>query len=195
MPDPLSILFTPNPGRRVAIGAITLDATVRESHEFSATITDHPIEDGGFVTDHVYENPRIVSIEGEITNSPVVFLNFLGGISDRKIEAYDQLLELYHKRDVLTVVTGLKVYTDMVIANLSFPRNQQTGQRLQFTAEFKEARKVASEIVGVAEKKAKTGYKDKISGNKDIGRQEPSVATEAQNTKAQQKSLLLDIFQ
>jgi hypothetical protein len=195
MADPLSILFTPTPGRRVAIGAITLDATVQETHEYSSNVTTHPIEDGGFVTDHVYENPRTVHIEGEITNSPVVFLNFLGGLSDRRIEAYDQLVELYQKRDVITLVTGLKVFNDMVIESLNFPRDPQTGMRLKFSADFKETRKVASEIVGVAERKAKDGYKDKISSNKNIGRQETTAATDSQAAKAQQKSLLLDIFQ
>lgn len=195
MADPLSILFTPTPGRRVSIGAITLDATVQEAHAYSATVTDHPIEDGGFVTDHVYFNPRTVSVEGEITNSPVVFLNFLGGLSDRRIEALDQLIELHQTRDVVTLVTGLKIYNDMVLESFNVPRNQNTGQRLQFTAEFKEVRKVASEIVGVAERKAKPGYKDKISSNKNIGRQEPVAATQTQAAKAEQKSLLLDIFE
>ncbi|MBC3540662.1 phage baseplate protein [Rufibacter sediminis] len=196
MADPLSILFSQVPGRRASIGAVTLDATVNESHQYLANVTTHPIESGGFVTDHVYEEPREVTIEGEITSSPVIFFGNLGGLSDRRIEAYDQLVSLYKTRDIVTLVTGLKIYTDMVIQSLSFPRDQKTGGRLQFSASFKEARKVSSQVIGVASEKAAADKKDKVAGNKDLGRQEATNATPAQEEKAKVKrSLLLDIIQ
>lgn len=192
MADPLSVLFVQDPGRRVTIGSIVVDATVRERHEYSAAVTDHPIEEGGFITDHIYENPRIVTVEGEITDSPVMFFSVLGGLSNRRVEAYDQLVKLYQQKDIVTLVTGLKIYTDMVIQNLVFPREQNTGKRLQFTAEFKEVRKVSSQVVGVVNASAEN--EDKVSGSKDLGRQETTPPTTPQETKAREKSVLLDIL-
>lgn len=194
MADPLSVLFKKDPGRNVAIGSIVLDATVEERHEYSATVTDHPIEAGGFVTDHVYENPRILSVTGEITDSPVTLFSVLNGVSNRRIEAKDQLLELYHARERVTLVTGLEIYTDMVMEGLVFPRDQRTGRRLQFNATFKQTNFVESEIVGVAAEKAAPTAKDKVAEPKDIGRQEGTEPTEPQENKAQDKSLLLSIF-
>lgn len=188
MADPLSVLFKRDPGRRVAIGGIVLDATVEESHQYDATVTDHPVEEGGFVTDHVYENPRMVTVSGEITDSPVTIFSILNGLSNRRIEAKDQLLALYELKEIVVLVTGLEIYTDMVMQSLSFPRNQETGQRLQFTAEFKQVKFVASEVVGVAADKADPAVKDKVSENRDFGRQETGDLTDPQNTKAEEKS-------
>lgn len=190
MADPLSVLFVQNPGRRVSIGSITLDATILESHEYSAEVTNHPIETGGFVTDHIYENPRIVSIEGHITDSPVVFFTDLGGISKRSVEAHDQLVALYQSRNIVSVVTGLKIYSDMVIENLTFPKNQQTGRKLEFRAQFKEIKTAQSQIIGIAEEKAAPDYKDKVSTSKDVGRQETVDTTESQEVKAEAQSEL-----
>jgi len=186
MADPLSILFSRIPGRRVQVGTILVDATVREVHERSSNITDHPIENGGFITDHVYENPRIVTVEGEVTDSPVMFFSILGGVSNRSIEAFDQLNALYETRDIVTLVTGLKSYSDMVIESLRFPKDQRTGGRLQFTAQFKQVKKAASQIIGVAEEVASEEVKDKVGATKDIGRQETTEATEAQQKKAEE---------
>lgn len=189
--DPLTVLFKTNPDRRTQIGAIMLDAVTEDSHEYTAQVTSHPIENGGFVSDHVFEEPRRVSITGEITESPVILFSAFNGLTDRRVEAYDQLLALFKSRDVVSVVTGLKVYNDMVMNRFSIPRNQGTGRRLQFTAEFTEIRKAESQIVGVAERKAAPEVADKVSENKDVGKQEPQVPSEPVKAKieAQQKSI------
>lgn len=171
MADPLTLLFVPLPNRRVSIGAITLDATIREFHKSRYTVTDHPIESGGFVTDHVYEEPFHLLIEGEISNSPVVIFSSLPGISDRRIEAFDQLNLLAKNKDVVSVVTGLKIYDNLVITTLFFPRDQKTGGRLQFSAEFQQANFVNSEIVGVVADKAAPVARDQVQPEQDLGRQ------------------------
>lgn len=188
MADPLNILFRPDPGRNVSIGGITLDAAIEEKHDYSATITDHPIEAGGFVTDHVFETPRMVQVTGEITDSPVTVFSILNGLSSRRMEAKDQLVALYELRERVVLVTGLEIYTDMVMESLSMPRNQATGQRLQFSATFKQTRFVDSEVVGIAEERADPSVKDKVSETKDAGRTEAGEPTEAQQEKAAEKT-------
>lgn len=201
MADPLSVIFKTNPGRRVAIGTVLLDATVSERHSYTSEVTQHPIENGGFVTDHVYEAPRSVIVTGEITDSPVVFFSAINSIRNllsenetvsRSVEAYDQLLEIYKSHDVVTLVTGLKIYTDMVMKSFDVPKDQRTGKRLQFTAEFEEVRKVTSEIVGVADNVSDEN-KDKVSNEKDVGKQETTDATDPQAEKAAEKSLLFSL--
>lgn len=185
MADPLSLLFTPRPNRRVSIGAILLDATISEEHEATNVVTNHPIEDGGFVTDHVYEEPDRVTIEGEITNTPVMLFGGLVGITDRRIEAFEQLRDIRASRDIVTLVTGLKVYTNMVMTSLSTPRTQTTGGRLQFTASFQDVRKVASQVVGVVDvAKAAPEQQDQVQSETDIGRQEAAAGNTAQTTRS-----------
>jgi len=190
--DPVSILFVPVPNRIISIGSIRLDATVREVHERVNTVTNHPVEDGSFVTDHVYEEPLRLLMEGEITNAP---LNgaLLPGVTDRRIEAYDQLKQLYELRDVVSVVTGLEVYSDLVMTNLITPRDPRTGQRLVFTAEFQRVRKVSSRIVGIAPEKAAPAQRDQVQSEQDIGRQEPAAANNPQAARASVLSRILDL--
>lgn len=191
MADPISILFVPRPNRLVSIGSIQLDATIREVHEYKNTVTNHPIETGGFVTDHVYSEPIRVMIEGEITDSPVQIFGLLAGITQRRIEAFEQLTEIYRARDTITLVTGLKIYTDMVMVGFTAPRDQRTGQRLQFSAEFQKAEFVSSQIVGIAPEKVATPQQDQAQSEQDIGRQEAVEANEAQAGRA---SVLSELF-
>lgn len=53
------------------IGSIALDASVDEAHTMTATATSHPVETGSNITDHVHQDPRMIRIEGFITNHPI----------------------------------------------------------------------------------------------------------------------------
>jgi hypothetical protein len=50
---------------------VQLDAYESESHEDTATITDHPVEAGVVITDHVRDNPSSVSLSGTVSNIPM----------------------------------------------------------------------------------------------------------------------------
>lgn len=62
-------------GRRVPehawIDEIWLDVSVRESHGLSAEVTEHPVESGADVADHIRPKQRTVTIEGIISNTPI----------------------------------------------------------------------------------------------------------------------------
>lgn len=57
--------------------AIILDAMVKEDYTADADPTTHPIEDGADITDHVILRPRILSIEGVVTETPFNVLDNL----------------------------------------------------------------------------------------------------------------------
>lgn len=173
------------PTSKTQIGAIALDAAITDTHEFSAEVTDHPLETGSSVQDHVYLNPDRLTIEGEISNSPVqIFgglLSGFSGISDRRVEAYEELKALNKARAPITVVTGLAVYDNMVMDSLKFPRDQNTGQRLLFTAEFKKVTFVETKNVAIS--KDKTSKPDQAASKQDGGSQTTKTATSAQANK------------
>lgn len=50
--------------------SIRVDATVAETHSFVNTVTDHPVERGAAITDHVRPDPVRISISGMISNHP-----------------------------------------------------------------------------------------------------------------------------
>lgn len=49
---------------------LTLDASVHEMHTGTSTVTDHPVERGSNVADHIRPDPDEVTIEGVISNTP-----------------------------------------------------------------------------------------------------------------------------
>jgi hypothetical protein len=51
--------------------SIAIDATVRESHTATSTITDHPVETGSNVSDHIRPDPDMLTLEGVISNAPI----------------------------------------------------------------------------------------------------------------------------
>jgi len=53
-------------------GLIELDAVLSEGHESSADVTEHPVEAGVAITDHVRRKLRTLEIQGVVTSTPIV---------------------------------------------------------------------------------------------------------------------------
>ena len=121
----LSFLFG---AKKIKIGSVTIDASIKEDHESNCELTENPIESGADVIDHVSMLPKKLSIEGVVSDSPVSYFeidpstgkistnfNFFG-TSSRSKDAYDTLIKLQESRTPFKVVTGLKVYDNMCFA-------------------------------------------------------------------------------
>lgn len=143
-----SILFQQ---KRAQIGGINLDASISEEHVSECDVTENPIEDGAIVTDHVHVKPAQLTIEGIVSDTPITFAvinNVVGfvnavnttilGNSSRSTDAYNALIDLQKSREPFTVITGLRVYKDMIMTSLSVPRDAQRGKAVNFTAELKQ---------------------------------------------------------
>jgi len=127
--------------RRGKIGSLELDAILEEQHSFSSEVSQYPIETGESISDHIALNPESVMMRGFITNTPVDFINALTDLAfgaDLVQTAFDKLIEIWKSKEVVTVVSGLKVYDNVVLRKLSIPRDRTTGQSLRFKAEFVE---------------------------------------------------------
>ena len=173
-------------------GNIELDAVLDESHEWSAEATSNPVEEGAPVTDHVIEQADKLSIRGVVTDAPLnassSILGFIGGGSaDNKTQTVFDLLDtLIKKREVLTVYTKHKTYSDMVLTNVTIPRSASVGEAIEFRAEFIHIRKVATQTVDVpdgvsAKPEAKAGgaggaVSKKASATKASGKKQATKA-------------------
>jgi hypothetical protein len=64
----------------LTIGTIWIDVSISEKHSLSADVTEHPVEDGGNISDNVRPSPRVVQIEGLVSNHPTELpLSHAGG--------------------------------------------------------------------------------------------------------------------
>lgn len=68
---------------------VPFDLTMSEAHEATAEVTEHPVEQGANIADHVRQNPQTLSLEVYVTNTPS---NDLGGRGSK------ETLELQYPR-------------------------------------------------------------------------------------------------
>lgn len=152
--------------KKSAIGALVLDAILNESHEFTRTATQFPVEQGAPITDHVRQEPARVTISGIVTNHPIkanrqlsqYIYDVASGKESVIVEqaatrvsgAFDLLMEMIGEMDSyestpvsvvpVDVVTTLKLYKSMIITNLSITRDTPE-ESLRFTITLQKIRR------------------------------------------------------
>lgn len=181
------------------IGDIVLDATIQETHDYANDVTTFPVETGADISDHIKREPERITIEGFITDTPVKFLGGAIGRSlriaddERVKSAFEELMSIAgydypaqvasvtaapNTAKVVDIVTGLRVYSDMVMTRLSIPRSSRTGTTLRFTAEFTRVRFTSSEFVFIANTREVRPSADRIddqaASKVDTGKQTPA---------------------
>ena len=127
----LSLIY----GRKYAqskVGTVSFDTMVTEEHRYTSRVTNYPVENGTIVSDHIINQPDVVVLSGLVTDTPLSIL----APYNRSVAAFNALIEIHRKREVVTVVTGIKVYYDMAIVTLDVPRTVKTGQTLTFNIEL-----------------------------------------------------------
>lgn len=136
------------------VRSIAWDATVTESHTLANDITDHPVEEGSNVADHIRRKPDVLVIEAMVTDTPltddgtVVESASAALVEGRAVAIYNQLRELAAGQ-VFTVTTGVRDYDSMAIEGIDLPRSLQTGKALRFTLRMKQIRIVRTKIVNL----------------------------------------------
>lgn len=119
---------------RSNVQGVFLDATISEDHHYVSRATQFPIENGSVITDHVINEPDTLSLSGVVSDSPLAFLSAF----NRSTDAFNRLVRIHELKERVTVVTGIKVYENMIMTSLSVPRTVETGQALNFVMEFQQ---------------------------------------------------------
>jgi hypothetical protein len=143
----LNFLFgTRGPAGFSVLGLVSFNAdlTISENHERRAEVTDHPVESGSTISDHVILAPERLRLEGFVTDSPAAVMSTAYG---RTQSAFEQLEQAWRDRIPLQVITGRKTYQDMIIESLDLPRNRPESMR--FTIDLKQIKIVQSETAAL----------------------------------------------
>ncbi len=170
------------------IETIVLDASINEQHNGTNDITEHPVEVGSNITDHIRPKQDTLSIEAMITNTPMnpsqqrrvvtsrgvkLDTTSVGDIPRGAVgfaeQGYNDLRALKEACQLITVVTSLRTYHDMAIESLGVPRSASSGDALIFSMNFRQVRFVTnmtSKIVISQETKAH----DKVDQGKKVAK-------------------------
>jgi len=173
---------------RTEIGELVLDVTLNEKHSHTAETTDNPIEDGSNASDHTIQSPDQYSLEGIWTDTP---LDADRAELNRSNDKYRKLVRLKEEAEPLTVVSGLRVYENMIIQSINSRDDPSTGFSVPVSVSFKESRFVSqqTEFVSAEEMAAEVQHSGSESAQR--GRQ-PSE--EASEESEQESSELYDLF-
>lgn len=134
-----------------SFGPITFDAVVSEGHTSEQEVTTQPMENGSSMADHAYMKPRTLKIQAIV--SDVFFGNPAGDLysqnssNSRSRNGWAFLRQLQTQHTLLTVVTGLDVYENMLITALNTEQNVGKGRVLLVDISLTEVLIVSSQSV------------------------------------------------
>jgi len=122
--------------RRPWIGPLEFDCSITEDHAAELVLTDNPIEAlpgfPGLVTDHAVLLPRVLRMVVLVSTTPDRLLAVSGFLTPtRHIRQWRKLRDLWARRELLTVVTTLELYTSMMLVRVGTPRRSQTTNALE----------------------------------------------------------------
>jgi hypothetical protein len=183
------------PDATARIDEIVVDAFVNETHTFSSEITDHPIESGGMIVDHVYQMPFVLFIDGIISNTPMNLIGltafdsamryFSGDSNDFAHAAFEKIEKLFAARKAVTIVTSLKTYQDMVLENLTIERGRGNQDSLRFSCSARQLRIIEQQKININIVKpdaAKPLQKKGLQEAKPISPEKAKIIEEEQST-------------
>lgn len=152
--DILSTLFHQQSRK---IGLIIPSVVVSEKHSDTLEITEHPVEIGAAVADHAYKRPSEVVMEvgfaGGGSLLDFVDTSSIGlslGLSPQ--ETYQELLNLQSSRIPFDVVTGKRLYSNMLMRALEVNTDRTSENVLSAVITLREVLITQTQQVTVADK-------------------------------------------
>lgn len=97
------------------IGPVEIGCLISEQHSSTLNITSYPVEDGSDIHDHATIRPKQLTLEIADNNATQV---------------YNDLVKFQESRQPFTIVTGLNIYSNMLIENIDATRDKDSSSIL-----------------------------------------------------------------
>lgn len=183
----------------VKIGEVAVAASISESHNLEAEITEHPIESGSDITDHYRPSPKTIQIEALVTNTPIntgfpgqTAVNSLTSLlngDDPVLNAWGLIKSYFEDGVIINIETSLELYSSMVLTSFSVTRDAANGQNLMFSCSARKIKVITTEEAAAIEvPETSTAGKNK-KPPKSKGDKPPKAANPEQNQSAAAKLL------
>lgn len=138
--DILSTLFQQQTRK---IGLIVPSVVISEKHSDTLEITEHPVEAGAAISDHAYRRPSEVVMQVGFAGGGSLLdlldttsFGLSAGLSPS--EVYQNLLDLQNSRVPFIVVTGKRLYSNMLIRAMEVTTERSTENVLSAVLTLRE---------------------------------------------------------
>lgn len=162
--DMLSVLLQQ---RTRSIGIMIPDVVVTEKHSDALEITEHPVEQptnagasgegAGYISEHAFRRPSEVVMETGFSGGGSL-LDFADtsaiglSLGMNPNEVYQELLKLQRDRIPFDVVTGKRIYNNMLIKTLEVTTDKSSENVLLATLTLREVIITSTQTINVASK-------------------------------------------
>lgn len=109
-----------------SVGFIVPNCAVEERHSDRLQVTQNPVEIGAMISDHAFLLPFGVTLRYGWSDSST-------GVSQSSQFAYQALQQLQQSREPFTVVTGKRMYENMVLLEMEVTTDSHTENVLMAT--------------------------------------------------------------
>jgi hypothetical protein len=155
------------------------DASIVETFTKNAEVTDHPVESGADVTDHIRRLPREIEIRGWVSDNPIVlFPSAEFGLPPRSRaqDAYAELCRIMDEGQLVKVVTSLTELENMALTSINVSRDKDTGQILDATIGLREVVVATTEVTEPPEPRQRNRQKKRQIGKQTTKQPDDSLA-------------------
>ena len=174
---------------------LAIDAVLNETPHNAAVVTEHPVERGANVADHIRPAATTLALVLVVSNTPLERTAATqGGFArDRAERTYAQLVSWQEAGALLSILTTLGPRTSYAITGISTPRDAKTGGPpgrtggLRISVQLKQVRIVQNKLTRVVVSKDRRNGRTVKTGKQATKKAPPSPPSYAQN------SALLDI--
>jgi hypothetical protein len=129
---------------------IPIDLVLNEVHVMENQVTEHPVETGASITDHIRPRPLKLSLTGIFSDTAISLLDRFERVragEPHTIRAVQFFEELRDKGYLVDINNRLKSYNNMAVESVTFSRSGSSGKSAAMTVQFKEVTFVESEVL------------------------------------------------
>lgn len=131
---------------------------ISEKHSLKFRVSDHPLQDGSTISDHVHQELQECTVEGMFTNHPMRKLDEVNEVkfkdeyatsevkptvSNTALANFEKLKLLAKQRKPVRLVCSLEIYPKMVITGIDYDRDSKSGSSIRFTMTLRELKTVS----------------------------------------------------
>lgn len=141
-----------------SVGEISLDLILTETHSLNAAVTQHPVQDGSTISDHITILPRSGTMRVLVSNFSLAAAAeskaetwqevyeqgeaAQKSLPNRAADTWEKLKDLEKSRELVKVVTALEVYEDVALTRVETVRDGETGDALEIDIDYEQVTKV-----------------------------------------------------
>ena len=169
---------------------------ISEKHSLKFRVSDHPLQDGSTISDHVHQEMQECTVEGMFTNHPLRKLEEVNEVkfkdeyatsdvkptvSNTALANFEKLKLLAKQRKPVRLVCSLEIYPKMVITGIDYERDSKSGSSIRFTMTLRELKTVSLKATtgtyNFQPEELKTANDKMIASEQKVGKRTAEEAT------------------